>query len=148
MIGPPHRNRGAAGDGVKRIMMLCILGCTGCGDDEQALPQCNDLADDLCTRIVQCAPQQAPTQASCLLRLEQTLPCELAHRISATYGSCLQHIMTDSCHVLFPTDPFTTQAALSLPADCTGVVQIDGPGAPLVRSSLGAVRGLAAMAAD
>jgi hypothetical protein len=133
---------------VNRIIVLCVLGCIGCGDDEQAIPQCNDLVDDLCTRIVQCAPQQAATQASCLLRLEQTLPCELAHRISATYDQCLQHIMTDSCQVLFPTDPFTTGAALSLPADCTGVVQIDGPGAPLGRSPLGAVRGLSTGSTD
>jgi hypothetical protein len=119
---------------VKRIIMLCVLGCIGCGDDEDAAPQCNDLIDDVCDRVVECVPQQAATHAICVQRMQQTLSCESAKRVSATYYRCIQQIKADSCQVLFPTNPQTAGTALSLPADCTSAIQVFAPGAPLAGS--------------
>jgi hypothetical protein len=142
-------SRGAEGDAVKRIVMLCLLGCIGCGDDDgMAVQKCDDLFDDVCDRGVECVPQQTGTHASCVQQLQQILACESARTVSMTYDRCIQQVKGAGCQDLFPTAPQTGRAALSLPADCTGVIQMFEPGAPIARSPFRAAAGLSAVSAD
>jgi hypothetical protein len=116
-------------------MLLCVLGCIGCGGgDEDAVPKCDVLRDGVCDRVVECAPQQATTHASCLQRIQQTLSCESPRTVSATYDRCIQQVKSSACQVLFPTNPQTGQAALRMPADCTDVIQMLEPDAALAGS--------------
>ncbi|HEX7844111.1 MAG TPA: hypothetical protein VF469_41835 [Kofleriaceae bacterium] len=61
-------------------------------------------------------------------QLQQILPCGSTKKIGTSYSRCISQINADSCPILFPADPQTGEPTLSLPADCTGVIQMFEPG--------------------
>jgi len=133
---------------VQRIMMLCVLGWIGCGGGaETPVQKCDDLVNDVCDRGVQCFPS-AGTHADCVQAVQQVVACGMAKKIGPTFDRCIQQIKEDSCQILFPTDPNTGQMALSLPADCNGVIQSFEPGAPIASSPFHAARGLSTVSSD
>ena len=107
---------------MKRMMVVCVLGCIGCGGGEETPAQkCEVLVNDVCDRGVECIPQ-AGTHAACVQALDQVLTCGTAKQVSMTYDRCIQQLKADSCQTLFPTDPQTGQVTLVLPTDCMGVI--------------------------
>lgn len=133
---------------MKRLTMLCILGWIGCGGGAATpVQRCDDLVNDICDRAVQCAPQQG-THADCVQAVQQIVACGMAKKIGTSYDRCVQQIKADSCQILFPTNPNTGQMALSLPADCNGVIQSFEPGAPIASSPFHAANALSTVSPD
>lgn len=134
---------------MKQWMVLCVLGCLGCGGgSETPVQKCDDLLSDLCDRGVQCVPQETGTHDSCVQQLQQQLSCGSAKKVSSTYDRCIQQIKQNSCQILFPTDPQTGQHTLSLPADCNGVIEMFEPGAPIGNSPFQGASQLSTVSAD
>lgn len=132
---------------MQRIMMLCVLGWVGCGGGaETPVQKCDDLVNTTCDRAVQCIPS-AGTHADCVQAVQQVVACGMAKKIGPTFDRCIQQIKGDSCQVLFPTDPQTGMTALSLPADCRGLIETFEPGTPLGDSPFRAARELSAVSA-
>jgi hypothetical protein len=134
---------------VERLVVLCVLGCLGCGGSaETPVQKCDDLVNDLCNRGVSCAPAQTGTHDNCVQQLQQILPCGTTKKVGTSYDRCVMQINGDSCQILFPTDPQTGQVSVSLPADCVGVIQTRSPDPVVGGSMFSPARALAAGAGE
>lgn len=98
---------------------IVTIGLAACGTEKTAVEKCDDLVDVLCDRGVQCL---GGSHAECVQSVRTELPCGSAKSVSASYDRCVDQLQTNSCPVLFPTNPQTGQPEIRLPADCMQVI--------------------------
>lgn len=101
-------------------LLLVIVACGG-GGGSSAVEKCDDLVDVVCDRAVECVPSGG-THAACVQEVQQVISCGSAKRVSATYDRCMSQLESNSCAVLFPTNPQSGSRELALPADCMSVI--------------------------
>ena len=101
------------------IRSLVVLAFVGCATEESAVDKCDDLVDVICDRGVQCL---GGSHSECVQAVQRELPCGSAKKVSASYDRCMSQLQTNSCSVLFPTNPQTGQPEIRLPADCQSVI--------------------------
>lgn len=98
-------------------MLIVVL--VGCGAEKSPVEKCDDLVDVICDRGVQCL---GGSVNECVQAVRSELPCGSAKSVSASYDRCVDQLETNSCSVLFPTNPMTGQPEIRLPADCMQVI--------------------------
>jgi hypothetical protein len=99
--------------------LIAALALAACGTDKTPAEKCDDLVDTLCDRGVQCL---GGSTSACVQSVQAQLPCGKATSVGPSYDRCVDELQSDSCGVLFPTDPSTGQPTIRLPADCMGVI--------------------------
>lgn len=112
------------------LLVVGMLGaCSSSSSNKSPSDKCNDLADAVCGRGIQCIPGGAGMQQACLDAVKPALMCDQVKSVSATYDTCMTQINQDSCATLFPTDT-SGDPMLVLPDPCMGVLLKIGPAAP------------------
>ena len=84
---------------------------------------CDEFVDVVCDRALDCLSSPG-SHSECVQQVQQLVPCGSAKEVSASYDRCMDQVESNSCAVLFPTDPDTGEPALSLPADCNSVILV------------------------
>jgi hypothetical protein len=101
--------------------MMVMIGCGGGGSSPEG--KCRDFVDTVCDRAVECAPAIG-THDNCVAQINTVIACGDAKSVGTGYASCMDHVESDSCAVLFPPDPASGEPELELPADCNGVIMV------------------------
>ena len=110
-------------DAVSRYLLLFAL-ATGCGGGELSpVEKCDEFVDVVCDRALDCLSSPG-SHSECVQQVQQLVPCGSAKEVSASYDRCMDQVESNSCAVLFPTDPDTGEPALSLPADCNAIILV------------------------
>lgn len=98
------------------LMMLSLSACAG---EDTPAEKCDELIDVVCDRAVACIGGDDTT---CVQSLQSKLPCGSAKSVAPSYDRCLSQLESNSCTILFPTDPSSGKRELTLPADCRAVI--------------------------
>ena len=106
-------------------LMVLSLALVGCGSSKTPEEKCEDFLSVVCDRGVECLPGETLSHSSCVDTLETVIPCGMVESVADSFDSCMEKVETNGCATLFPRDE-QGDAALVLPADCTGV--LEGPG--------------------
>lgn len=99
------------------FVIILVVGCGAEGPVEK----CDDLVDVVCDRGVECL---GVSHSECVQAIQGELACGRAKDVSATYDRCITQLESNSCSVLFPTDPQTGEPSIRLPADCMEVILV------------------------
>lgn len=105
------------------LVLAAALAACGGGGDDPAADECRALLDAICDRVVECGAFGGIDHGECVDQSESGLPedsCDGADMVGATYASCLTMVGSATCADLFPS-----ATTVTLPPDCTGVIQFE-----------------------